>query len=207
MTSISTKYWHFMLSQGLLVSSHSYYPLLLIILQSSVLLINSLDRPVDGHGHVPSHVCGIAVLPHAPGRRHGPHHRRLVSRRRRLPRRPLSAAQRERHRLRMVRPRLRLHHASGSHLRFRRHQGPGYRPERPTSSSAGRFKDPVYDIIVVSSFFLLVGMFIPLFYLPSYGVYSAAWTRDSRPTFPPSSTAPRFWAASSRGSSATGSGE
>lgn len=33
------------------------------------------------------------------------------------------------------------------------------------------FLDPMYDILIVSSFFLFVGMFIPLFYLPTYGIY------------------------------------
>ncbi|KAB5517516.1 major facilitator superfamily domain-containing protein [Coniochaeta sp. 2T2.1] len=33
------------------------------------------------------------------------------------------------------------------------------------------FRDPLYDILIVSSFFLFVGMFIPLFYLPTYGTY------------------------------------
>ena len=33
------------------------------------------------------------------------------------------------------------------------------------------FKDPIYDLIIASSFFLFVGMFIPLFYIPTYGVY------------------------------------
>jgi MFS family permease len=33
------------------------------------------------------------------------------------------------------------------------------------------FRNPLYNILIIVSFFLFVGMFIPLFFLPTYGLY------------------------------------
>jgi MFS family permease len=34
------------------------------------------------------------------------------------------------------------------------------------------FRMPLYDVLIVASFFLFIGMFVPLFYLPTYGVFN-----------------------------------